>query len=266
VVPGKSIAFVVTIKNTGTVAMDHIVPKVVIDAPSNKDKSVIKWSDVDNTNNGDIAGEQVSSQIRRGTVSWNEKEAAPLASLAPGQSTTVTFTVPLKSIKDTDYSTFASTDMSVVASVQFARAGKSEIASTDPVTLSIGSDTTFTVQDQKKQSGAGESHAVSWIIHNHLHPLKDIRVEADVYGNVVFDKNALSVPAGTVDYDAAKQKIIWTIPQMPESIDVLALQMTLTLPNKNPTQSKLMSRPQFSATDDTAGKPIAMTGDEINLQ
>lgn len=263
--PGDSLAFVVTIKNTGTVAMEHIVPKVSIDAPSNKDKSVLKWSEVQNTNDGDIVGEQVSTQIRRGSISWNEKEAAGLKSLAPGQSTTVTFSVPIKSIKDTDFSTFATFDLSVVASVQYSRGGKSEIASTDPQTISVGSDTTFEVQDQKKQSGASESHAVSWVIHNQLHPLKDIRVEADVYGTVVFDKTALSVPAGTVDYDTVKQKIIWTVPQMPDGLDVLALQMTLTLPNKNPTQSKLMSRPQFSATDSTIDKPIAMTGDEITL-
>jgi hypothetical protein len=265
VAPGADVAVVVTIKNTGSTPMEHIVPKVVIDAPSNKDKSVLKWSGVDNTNDGDIVGEQVSSQIRRGSISWNEKEVPAFVTLPPGQTAQVRFMVPVKSLKETNYDTFASMDMTFAASVQYVRDGKTEVASTDPVSVSIGSDTQFSVQDEKSQSGSTETHAVSWVIHNTLHALKDIRVEADVYGNVVFDKSALSVPAGTVDYDTAKQKIVWTIPQMPESLDVLALQMSLKLPNKNPTQSKLMSRPQFSATDAAIDKPIAMTGEEIGL-
>lgn len=263
--PGETLSFAVTVKNTGTTAMQNVVAKVTLDAPSNKDRSIIRWQDVDNPNEGDIVGEQVSAQIRRGAISWNSSYVPGLKSIAPGQSVAITFAVPVKTTKDTDYGTFASFGVSVAGSVQFTRDGKQEIASTNPQTVSVVSDTRFEVRDEKQVSGSTETHTVQWVVSNTVHPLKDIRVEADIYGNVEFDEKKMTVPAGIVTYDKEKKKIIWTVPQMTDSTDVLALEMTLVLPNRNPTQTKLMSRPQFTATDDVVGKPIAMTGEEINL-
>ncbi len=52
---------------------------------------------------------------------------------------------------------------------------------------------------------------------------------------------------------------------MPETLDVLALPLNITLNKKDPTQNTLMSKVKITAEDTITGETITLTGDEISL-
>jgi hypothetical protein len=85
----------------------------------------------------------------------------------------------------------------------------------------------------------------------------------------VFGDSASAVtstpPAGTVTYDPSSKKITWTIPEMPDSVDVLAWPFTIMLTKKNPTQNTLVSKVTITAEDTVTGQTISLTGNEIGL-
>jgi hypothetical protein len=67
-------------------------------------------------------------------------------------------------------------------------------------------------------------------------------------------------------FSAKDKRITWTIPSMPESIDVGSGTFTLVVNAKNPTQNTLLSKVKIEATDVVAGKKITLSGSEIKLK
>jgi hypothetical protein len=104
------------------------------------------------------------------------------------------------------------------------------------------------------------------VIGNTVHELKNIRVEAELYGDVTVSTTTMKVPAGEVLYDAASKKLVWTVPNMPTTVDVLALQIPVVLTAKNPTQTHLSSKASFRATDAVSGQDIFLSGDALPLE
>jgi leucyl/phenylalanyl-tRNA--protein transferase len=57
----------------------------------------------------------------------------------------------------------------------------------------------------------------------------------------------------------------WIIPEMPESVDVLALPFSISIPVKNPSQTNLLSEVTIEADDAVTGQHLTLKGDPITL-
>ncbi len=259
--PGRALTTTVVLKNTTDVPFTNAKVTMMFDAPSNKDRSMIRWSSIVDAQNGDVVGEQLSSELRRGSITWTPREVPALASVAPGQEVSITFEVPLKSASETDYTTFADTSILAVAEVAYTKADEATTASSAPAKIVVNSDVSFETRAETQ----GDRYAITWLLSNSIHTLRDIRVTADLYGPVNVDASQATVPAGTITYEGAKQTFVWNIPEMSTAVDVLALQFPVTLREKNPTQTTLVSKVTLEATDAVTGKRITKEGAAIPL-
>nr|WP_298660595.1 hypothetical protein [uncultured Flavobacterium sp.] len=132
--------------------------------------------------------------------------------------------------------------------------------SSPAATPTVNSDLKFEARD----TASGSTHQINWVLTNNFHPLKNITLVADVYGDSTVEMPA-TAPAGEVNYSDSAKRITWNIPSMPESVDVLALPMTITLNKTNPTQALLVSKVHIQAEDTVTGEKLDFMGEEVPL-
>lgn len=266
VAPGGTVHAIMTLQNTASTPLTNVRIRLLLDAPSYQNQSILLWNNIQNPDNALIAGEQIDEQTRRGILTWSRAEKSALSKVDPGQSITVEADIPIKSSAQADLSDFTTALIHAVAEVQYTRDNKQEHLMANTIDLAINSDTALDVTDEKSINGSGkETHLITWAIKNTFHELKNITVTADMFGDIIWDPAGPVAPAGSVSFDTDKRRITWQINTMPTELDVLALQFPITLNKKNPTQTQLTSKPMLTATDAVTGKEILAAGDEVGL-
>jgi hypothetical protein len=267
VAPGDVLNATISVKNLSQAALAHATIKFILDNPSANKKSILNWNKLDDKADGTITGEQVTDEVRRGSITWDETNISALASVAPDAEVKIDVSIPIKNGDETSLSDFTSDKMSGSVEVQYDKGEGKEIIKSNNVEMIINSDFGFEVRDDVSSDSSGqEVHTVTWLLNNTYHDLKNIQLDADVYGNVQWDATGLSVPAGEVKYDEKTKHIVWKVPTMSNSTDVLALKFAIVIPNKNPTQTTLVSKVTAKATDVVTNMEITKTGDEIALK
>lgn len=263
VAPGEVLRVIVSVENTGDRPIANIRARAMFDAPAKNNKSIFDWAELEDERDGIVVGEQLDSVTRRGSVQWDKRQIPALAALAPGESADIEFSLPLKGADNQVLSAMAGIPLSILAQTDIEYDGPSgrETLTGNQITLHISSDTALAVE----HAAEGQKHVVTWILSNSYHTLRDIRVEADAYGEAVWDAESLTVPAGEAMFDEARKRVIWTVMEMPESVDILALRFGLILTADNPTQKNLMSKVRLRATDAVTGKEIVIAGEEVVL-
>ena len=129
----------------------------------------------------------------------------------------------------------------------------------------MNSDLTIQVKnDVSSNSEEKEQHSITWILNNTYHPLKNINLSADIYGDINW-QGPSSTAASIVQYNPSTKHLVWTIPEMTDNTDVLSLPFTVTINKKNPTQNTLVSKVHVIADDTVSGKKIEIIGEEIPL-
>ncbi len=265
--PGDTLALTLNLKNTGPSPVTNAIVALSLDTPSNPQKqSIIKWSDIDDPADGDIKGEQISATIRHGQIVWNKKKIPALAEIKPGAELNINLSLPVKNADDVDLTKFTTTNITGLASIDFTdSSGAAKHLSSSPLSITLNSDLELAVTDTVTPNGTSENHAISWVLTNNFHPLKNITLSATLFGDVTL-ANTSSTPAGQSSYDTANQKLTWTIPTMPDGIDVLAWPFSVILNQKKPAQNTLVSKISLTAEDTVTGQTISLTGNEIKLK
>lgn len=264
--PGDVLNTTLSIKNNGSLAIENVVATLVFDAPSNKKKSILDWAALEDSANGTVSGESVSETIRRGTIVWTLNEVKELKKIEPGKSLALDIRLPIKNSKKESLESYVGNTITGEVKIEYADATGKQSVMSNKIQMILNSDLSLELRDDESKDEQGrEVHAVNWVFSNSLHELKNIEVTADVYGNVEWNADELSVPAGNVSYDKQKQKIVWKIDRMPLDVDVLAMQFSLTRLENNPTQKSLTSKVKVKALDTSTNKEINFTGEEITL-
>jgi uncharacterized repeat protein (TIGR01451 family) len=264
--PGEVLNGTVVLRNAGDASLKNVTARVIFDAPSCEGKSILKWSEVENPLEADIVGEQLNIERRRGIFTWTSEHIKDLLQVDPNEEIVADFSLPIKSSEDIDLSVYTGSEIDATLEVRYDFEGEKKTISSVPIIMTLNSDTNFEVRDEITSDGDKELHNMTWIITNTFHELEDIRVEADVYGDITWNEDALDVPAGEVEFDEENQKIVWTIEKMPTALDVLALQFSITLNSHNPTQTNLTSKVTFEAMDTITNEQILKAGKEILLE
>lgn len=264
--PGDILHVVATVKNSGKETVQDARVRLVFDAPSYQKKSILHWALFEDPLDGYIFGEQLSDTERRGSITWTKADVPALGSIAPGAAVTFDVRLPVKSAEDTDLSEFTTHVGRIFSDVQLGSGSNTKQVSGNEVALLLNSDTKLEVRDAlEKNTNGNDVHTITWLVSNTFHALKDVQVNADLYGDILFDPEEAVVPAGTVSFDTEKKRLTWTISSMPIGVDVLALEFPVTLVKKNPTQTQLTSKIFFEATDTVTGKGIVVMGKAVEL-
>ncbi|PIR74801.1 MAG: hypothetical protein COU35_00565 [Candidatus Magasanikbacteria bacterium CG10_big_fil_rev_8_21_14_0_10_47_10] len=266
VAPGEPLTTSISVRNNGQQVLRDVQIRAVLDAPSYQRRSILHWAELQDDNNGDITGEQVSDDIRRGYIRWDKKHIPELAQLEPGEEVLIDFTMPIKTASDATLSDYPGSIVTLMADIQYRVGEGTQIISSVPIKVTLVSDLELEIRDQvDTQINGNDRRMIKWILTNSYHDLENITVEAEIFGATDLEEELADVPAGTILYDQESHRIVWTIEQMPVSVDVLALQFTLTRLERNPTQSQLMSKVTLKATDVATGEQILLFGDAISL-
>lgn len=264
--PGDRVSGSIVVKNTGTEPQTNVSVRAIFDAPSVRRQSVLDWPHLVDEANGDVVGEQLSDDIRRGTIVWTAAEVPVLRELGPQEEVTIDFHLPVKNSSDVDLTEFPVGNIRATAEVHYGLKSDRQIRSANPITLTLLSDTDIEVRDDREVDNQGrEAHTVSWILTNSLHSLSSTTIETDVYGDVSIDP-MITAPIGQAVFDSQKKKIVWTIDTLPITLDTAALQFSVLLNKKNPTQTQLTSKVRLKAYDMVVNHEILLVGDEIQLR
>jgi hypothetical protein len=264
--PGAVLTLTLNFKNTTPSTLKDGAFHIVFQTPSIKRTSVLNWGKLTDPLNGDIRGEQISPTIRQGTITWTKKNLPGLSTLAPGQELSLQISIPVKEQDLFDLAAITERSITVTGGATFATAsGTLQTFNVSPHTITLGSDLSFESRDTVTTNTTdGENHAITWILSHSFNGLKNIRVTAEVYGNVKIAPSS-TPSAGAMSFDAQTKHIIWVVPEMPETVDVLALPFSISLPNKDPSQTILISAPSIEADDAVTGQHLQLTGNPTSL-
>lgn len=261
VAPGGELNVTVRLKNASASDIKNVTIRLVFDAPSVTRQSLLKWTELEDENKGDVRGEQITESLRRGIITWNSQLIPALAKIKPNGEALIDIRLPIKNADEFELGAVKDPTALVIASATYTdRNNTSQTLTANPITLTFNSDTTFEARDIVN----GSEHDISWVINNTFHPLKNIEISATAFGDinwVATDKPT----AGDLTYNEKDKKIIWKIATMPESVDVLTAPFTITLNKDNPTQNTLVSKVHVIAEDTITGKIIDFYGNEIIL-
>ena len=130
----------------------------------------------------------------------------------------------------------------------------------NPINITLNSNLALDVRDSINDEN---DHEISWVLTNDFHALKNLELSASLYGDISVTLG--TAPAGEVKYDENEKKITWAIPEMPESVDTLALPFTVKINAKNPTQNTLVSKIRVKALDAVTNQTIEFMGDEVGV-
>lgn len=265
VTPGEILQTSIVVRNAGATALNKVRVRALFDSPSHNKKTIFDWAKIEDIADGIIVGEQIDGETRRGSVSWDAVQVPGLKQIKPGEEVTIDLSLPIKNNTQEDLSVYPARDSVVAVEIQYEQNGAAQLAAGNRIVLTLNSDVAVDVRDTVSAEAAGEKHAITWLVSNSFHALKDLRFEADFYGDVSVEQAQITAPAGTATFDAKQKRLTWTIPEMPTSIDVLALQFPLIIKTKNPSQSQLSSKVRGKAIDTVTGKEILLSGSEIEL-
>ncbi|KKW42314.1 MAG: hypothetical protein UY92_C0008G0010 [Candidatus Magasanikbacteria bacterium GW2011_GWA2_56_11] len=262
--PGDTLNATIAVKNNGSSDFPHARVRFVIDAPAYNDKSILYWNKLEEAHNGQVVGEKIDDATRRGIITWSEEQVPELARLKPGEEVVFEVALPLKSGVETSLVNYATHRLLAQLEVQYEGANAPEVRRGGTIDMTLNSDLAIEVRDEISALDS-DTYRVTWLLTNSFHELKDIILEAEVYGDVSVAESEFVVPAGTAVFDQKTGRLTWRLDSLPTSVDVAALEFTLKLNQKNPTQENLTSKVRVTATDAVTGETVERAGEEILL-
>ncbi len=264
--PGDILNFTVAVKNAGKDDISKAKVQLTIDSPSFKKQSVLGWTDIADKHDGDINGSQISDSVRRASLMWDNTKDKDLALIKSGGQTNLEFQLPIKNSDQAPWSSVENYQISVVTTLTYTdKTGATQTITGNGITITLNSDLSFKQKNEiSSDNKEHEKHDITWIIGNTFHVLKNVTVNADLFGDITFS-SASTTPAGTLSFDPASKHLSWNIPELTENNDVLALPFAVTINKKNPTQNILISKVHIQAEDSVTGKQLELTGDEVSL-
>jgi len=253
------------LKNTSADTLKNAVVNLVIDGPSAKRQSLLKWTEIVDQADGDVQGQQLDDTTRRGTITWNSKKIPALAKVKPNDEITIDLRLPIKDAKTFDPAAIKTPVIAISGNLAFVNQNDaSESVSSKPIIITLNSNLKFENRDTVEKNSTGQDvHTIAWVLTNSFHPLKNITLTAVAYGDISVVTSSPS--AGTLSYDPGTKQIAWAIAEMPESVDVLNSSFVLTLLKNNPTQNTLLSKVHLLADDEVTKQKIDLAGNEIAI-
>lgn len=264
--PGDLLTITVRVKNNSTNDIKNATLKLLLDAPAVKKQTLLNWSDIADPLDGTIIGEQLSDQIRRGTITWDAKKLPALGSLKTNAETSVDLRLPLRSGEHFDLTAFPSSTIAATALLRYTdKTGAVQTVASVPINITVNSDLVFENRVAPAVEADGKKQfAVTWVLSNSFHVLKNITISATLYGDVSWEQTA-SATAGAVVFNPQEKTVVWNIAELPTSVDIATLPFSVTLNKDNPSQTTLISKVHIQADDAATLKHLDFLSNETLL-
>ncbi len=264
---GDTLHYAITYRNTGNSTLEDVTLTAVLDPQPVPDQMVL-WNGLHDKQQG----------LRNGnSISWNKKQITALGVIGPGDEGTIDFDVPLlaapiEGAKSTDYRVNSWVQASI-ATIDNELVNRT--TQTPPFAAVLASDAKLAGEARYFNAdglpvgsgplppvvGQATTYRVTWDLTNSLHDLTDLKISARLPSNAVWTGKS-SVDAGDLKFDAAEEKIVWTLNWMPTTIKELkvsfdvALTPTADQAGKTPT---LVDAAILEAVDKANGNPIILS-------
>lgn len=266
--PGENLNSTLVIKNSGDTSLEDLVVKIVLEAPSFNNQSLLSWPKLNvEPYDADVFGRQISETMREGTITWNKNYVTELAKVMPGEEIFIDFSLPLRTNSDLDLASFEDYEIKVFAELEYKKNDQKELKTSNEIKFRTVSDLELDIMNSiSKNEENNEVYKITWLINNSFHELENINLGADIYGKVKIDQDKFKVSSGKIDFDENEKKIKWTIDSLPTRIpDAIIMQFEVEILEKNPSQESLVSSVNLSAKDKKTGDIIKIIGEEIKL-
>lgn len=225
---GDMLRYTVSYRNTGSVSLEDVRISVVFQTEP-EDARMLVWNDLDDQKNA----------IRDGNrLTWDAEQLEELTRIGPDDEGTINFELPLlenplTDITEVDYrvTTWVETFIGTIDGEKADRTTK-----TQPIITKINSDVALTAEaryfdDDSIPLGNGPlppqaeqqtTYRVFWHVANSFHELSDLKISAKLPSGSSWTGTS-SVDAGDLQFDAAAEKMIWTLNWLPTSINDLTV-------------------------------------------
>lgn len=264
---GDRLRFAIGYRNTGSVSLEDVEISLVFGTEP-KDARMLLWNDLGDVKGGVLDGNRIT---------WTGKQVPQLVRIGPDDDGVINVEVPilaapLPDVTDVDYRISASVETKIgTIDGQIT----DRVTKTQPIEARINSDAHlvavaryFDGDGQPVGSGplppvAGEqtSYRVTWGLSNTFHDLADLRISAKLPPNVTWT-GASDVDAGDLRFDAAAEKLIWTLNWLPVSIKALDISFMVGITPASEQVGKLPTLVDaviFEATDRVTGATILLS-------
>jgi len=262
--PGETLNVTINIKNTSATDISKGVVSFTLVGPSIGKQTLVDWQNITDPADGDIVGKQISDSLRQGQITWNSAQIPALAKIKAGAEINIDFRLAIKGADKVTLADFKENKITIASNLDYVdSAGAEQTLPGNAININLNSDLDLETRKTVSSAGGADKYDIKWIITNNFHPLKNVRLTADAYGDITFV--AGTAPAGELKFDESKKTITWTVPEMPESVDVLALPFSITLNKKDPTQNLLVGKAHVTADDTITGETIDFLSDGVSL-
>lgn len=263
---GDMLRYAVTYKNTGNVTIEDVSLSVILDTvPADK---VLLWNALKDRAKGVRSGNRIT---------WTKQQIPSLSKIAAGEEGTLDFEIPvlaapLPDVKDGIYqiTNWLEAEIARIDGADVKRSTK-----TAPIVAKITSDTKLGAQARyfneddipvgsgplPPEVGKPTTYRIYWTVENGLHELTDLRLSAKLPANVAWS-GISSVDAGNLRFDAAAEKMIWTLNWLPTTIKKITVTYDVTI---TPTEDQkggiptLVDASIFEATDKSTGTSLLLS-------
>lgn len=263
---GDMLRFAVSYKNAGTVTLGDVKLALTIEAtPPGK---VVLWNELKDKAKGTRSGN---------TITWTKRQVPSLGSIGPGEEGTLDLEVPLLAAPLAGApagAEYAVTSWLEATAALIDGEAADRTTRTAPIVTKLVSDASIAAVARyfnedgipvgsgplPPKAGEATTYRASWKIANSLHELSDLKVSAKLPPNARWTGFS-SVDAGDLRFDAAAEKMVWTLNRMPTSIKALTVSFDVSITPTDDQKGKvptLVDGTIFEAIDKTNGWPIIL--------
>lgn len=269
VAPEDTLTFSLFYKNIGQKVIKNLTLKTILDVPSVQGKSVLASKTTETAVEPQIQTDQVNPDTRRIILTWTKKEINGLGSINTQKEDSIPFAMALLSKANIDYRKLSQFTIVAHAEGQFDD-GASVMVQTQPITISIGSDTTLeTVSEPvdptslESTSASTNTYRITWTIKNSIHALKNVTVKAGLVGDIAWLGQEVS--GGSLVFDPKTKSVRWTIPTMDTTTSEHTTSFVIQLKAATSGQKMLMTGSNLDALDSTLNKSLLRSTASLSL-
>ncbi len=264
---GDTLHYAVTYRNTGTVILEDVALSVALEAQPDASQFV-QWNNLRDKQEG----------LRdMNKITWTKKQVTALGRVGPEEEGTINFDLPAlaaplldPNVQDYRLSSWVE---AVIGKIDGEPVNRK--TQTPPFAAVFLSDAKLAAEAHYFNTdgipvgsgplppvvGQATTYRVSWQLTNALHDLSDLKLSARLPENVVWNGRS-NVDAGDLKFDAAHEKIIWTLNWLPTSIKDLRIDFDVAITPTGDQAGKvptLIDASILEAMDKVTGAPLILS-------
>lgn len=268
----------ISYENSGETELKDATLRLILDTPSESEKSLLNWSGLEDKNDGAVQGEQRSASQRRGSIIWTKAQIPALAKLKPKDKGLIELSIPVKAKSDLEVKKLSEFKISAYAEAAGKTAdGQSSSVQSNTLELILNTDLNVGVQatlKEKKNLPAqiGQTkydyettYALAWTLTNSLHEATDLQLTATLPENVDW-KNQTSLSAGEISFDETTKQVVWKLNRLPTSAPKVTVSFEVGVKAKEADKGKqgtIIEKTRVEAKDKITGENILFWKDPV---